>query len=179
MDLQSLKEKEFTLRKNLYNTYLDSKKLFIRAEELLEQMNFFAAPLVEHRDALDHVMRYFSIKDNAGLSEEALVELDKALGHELRAYFDIADFVCVTIREEISASLKHVSSKKIKKIWTDYLSIKNRVVSVSEEIAAIRESRSGSLKHIEKYKKVLDEIFDIYKLYKTQIEPEIKKGGIW
>lgn len=141
MDLQSLKEKEFTVRKNLYNTYLNSKKLFIRAEELLEQMNFFAAPLVEHRDALDHVMRYFSIKDNAGLSEEALVELDKA--------------------------------------WTDYVSIKNRVVSVSEEIAAIRESRSGSLKHIKKYKKVLDEIFDIYKLYKTQIEPEIKKGGIW
>lgn len=179
MNQEELKIKEQDLRKKLCYTYSRSKKLFIRAEEVLTQMNFFAAPLIEHRDALDHLIRYISIKDEVGLNEKALDTLDKALGHEVRSYFDVADFICITIRDEISASLKRASKRKIQKVWDDYVVIKQRVVSVSEELAEIRSSRSGSIESVDKYEPVLDEMFEIYKDYHTKIEPQIRRTGIW
>lgn len=175
-DLES-REKQY--RRDLYDTYIESKNLFIRAEELLEQMSFFVAPVLEHRDALDHIMRYFDLKNKSGLSEVAIKELDRALSHELRAYFDIADYICITIRQQISDSLKRISIKKIQKVWNEYSDIKKRVVKVSEEIAEIRQNRNSSLKHIEKYKPVIEEMISIYKVYMTNIEPQIRKKFTW
>lgn len=174
-----LEKREEQYKSNLYNTYIESKNLFIDAEELLEKMSFFVAPVLEHRDALDHIMRYFNLKNKKGLSEEAIKELDRALEHELRAYFDIADYICITIRQEISSSLKRISSKKIQKVWGEYSDIKKRIVKSSEEIAAIRKNRDSSLKHIEKYKPVMEEMITIYKAYVTNIEPQIRKDFIW
>lgn len=161
---------ETELLTNLSTTYTECKRLFIRAEEILEPMKFFVAPLIEHRDALDHLMRYIPIKGTS----EALKELNSALGHEIRAYFDVADFVCITVRDEISTSLKKIKPKDIKKIWGDYCSVKEKIVSFSEEIARIRQNRKGSLEDIEKYKDALEEVFSIYELYKTKIEPNIR-----
>lgn len=175
-DLES-REKQY--RRDLYNTYIESKNLFICAEELLEPMRFFVAPVLEHRDALDHIMRYFDLKSKIGLSEDAVKELDRALSHELRAYFDIADYVCITIRQQIADSLKRINSKKIQKVWSDYTDIKKRVVKVSEEIAEIRKNRNSSLMHIEKYKPVVEEMISIYKVYVTNIEPQIRRNFIW
>ena len=175
-DLVNL-EKQY--KNNLYNTYMENKNLFIYAEELLEPMSFFVAPVLEHRDALDHIMRYFDLKNKDGLSEVAVKELDRALAHELRAYFDIADYVCITVRQQISDSLKRVSIRKINKVWDEYSNIKKRIVNVSEEIAGIRQSRNGSLKHIEKYKPVMDEMLDIYRTYVINIEPQIKRNFSW
>lgn len=175
-DLVNL-EKQY--KNNLYNTYMESKSLFIYAEELLEQMSFFVAPVLEHRDALDHIMRYFDLKNKEGLSEAVVKELDRALAHELRAYFDIADYVCITVRQQISDSLKKVSVRKINKIWDEYSIIKRRIVNASEEIAEIRQSRNGSLKHIEKYKPIMAEMLDIYKTYTINIEPQIKRSSSW
>lgn len=169
-------EKQY--RNNLYNTYIESKELFICAEELLEQMNFFVAPMLEHRDALDHIMRYFNLKDKEGLTEKAIKELDRALAHELRAYFDIADFVCITIRQEIATSLKRVKARKITKIWSEYIDTKKRIIRVSEEIVNIRKNRSSSMEHIEKYKPIMEEIIDIYKSFIVDIEPKIRKISI-
>lgn len=174
-----LESREKQYRRDLHNTYKESKNLFICAEELLEQMSFFVAPVLEHRDALDHIMRYFDLKSKDGLSEEAIKELDRALSHELRAYFDIADYICITIRQQIANSLKQINSKKIQKVWDEYIDIKKRVVKASEEIAEIRQNRSSSLMHIEKYKPVIEEMISIYKVYVTNIEPEIRKKFIW
>lgn len=167
-------EKEYL--KKIQIVYMESKCLFINAEEMLSQMGFFVAPIVEHRDALDHIMRYFAIKEKHNLTEKAIKELDKALGHEIRAYFDIADFTCITIRQEINTALSKVSSRKIKKTWKDYVEVRDRVVHISEEIAEIRMKRNGSLSDIEKYKVVLEEMFNIYKLFITKIEPQLKRG---
>lgn len=175
MASDSLECLEKQYKGNLYNIYMESKNLFIYAEELLEQMSFFVAPVLEHRDALDHIMRYFDLKNREGLSEAAVKELDRALAHELRAYFDIADYVCITIRQQISDSLKRVSIRKINKVWDEYQNIKERIIDVSEELAEIRQNRNGSLKNIEKYRPVMGEMLDIYKTYVTNIEPKIKK----
>ena len=176
MKSEELASKENELKKQLSKTYRENKELFIRAEEKLTQMNFFVAPLLEHRDALDHIMRYFCIKEQEGLSEKALEELNKSLGHELRAYFDIADYVCVTIREEISKKLEKITTKQIKEVWADYITTKKKIVQVSEEIAQIRQNRNGSIEYIEKYKVVLNEIFDIYEQFIVSINPVLIKN---
>lgn len=175
-DLESLEKQH---KSDLYNTYMECKNLFIRAEELLEEMSFFVAPVLEHRDALEHIMRYFDLKNREGLSDAAVKELDKALSHELRAYFDIADYISVTIRQQIADSLKKASSKKIQKVWNEYIDLKKWIVKTSEEIAEIRKNRNSSLEHIEKYKPVMEEMIHIYKTYITDIEPQIRKMTVW
>jgi len=45
--------------------------LFIRAEECLDEMKFFVAPMLEHRDALEHIMRYME-KKQAGLNDNVI-----------------------------------------------------------------------------------------------------------
>ena len=175
MENVELITQEDIYKKKLYKAYIESKNLFISAEEILERMSFFVAPIIEHRDALDHIMRYFNYKSEDGLTERAIKELDRALEHELRAYFDIADFVCITIRQEIASSLKNVSSRKIKKIWNDYIDVKNRIAKVSDELVGIRQNRGSSLEHLEKYLPVMEEILDIYKFFNSNIEPQIRK----
>lgn len=179
MDNNALQALEKQYRNDLYNAYIESKRLFISAEEQLSQMSFFVAPLIEHRDALDHIMRYFYIKTTDGLTDNAIKELDRALSHELRAYFDIADYVCIMVRQEINSSLKRISTRKIKKVWDDYVQTKERIVKISEDIAEIRNSRNSSLEHIKKYKVVVNEMFDIYKTYITNIEPRLRKKTLW
>ena len=161
-------------RRELSYVYAECKTLFIRAEEKFSDMKFFVAPTLEHRDALDHIMRYFTLIDNEDVSQRALDELDRALSHELRAYFDIADFVSLTIRKEIADSLKYISSRQIIKIWKNYIEIKEDVVNISEEIAKIRQNRGSSIEHIEKYKPIMEKLFLIYDAYMTEIEPKIR-----
>lgn len=174
MNNDILVQQEVQYQQNLLKAYKESKKLFIRAEEILVEMKFFVAPMIEHRDALEHIMRYMTLKQPV-LTQDALDELERALGHEIRAYFDIADFVCVTVREYIAMSLKRVSRKKIEKIWSDYSAIREEVVKVSEDIAEIRINRQGTMEYIDKYKPVLDKLFDIYNDYIINIEPKVKK----
>lgn len=164
---------------DLHYIYMESKNLFIRGEECLESMDFFVAPIVEHRDALDHIMRYFDIKERKGLTDEALVELDNAKGHELRAYFDIADYICISIRHDIYTALKKASIRKINRVWPEYVQTKKYLVGVSEEIADIRKTRTGSLEYLKKYQDVIEKIFNIYKYFLTEIEPKLKKSSIW
>lgn len=170
-------EKEYTQK--LYYIYMECKTLFIRSEELLSDMGFFVAPTLEHRDALEHIMRYLNLKNNGGCSEEAIKELNRALSHELRAYFDIADFVCISIRKDIANSLKRVSNKKINEVWKEYVDIKRNIVNVSNEIATIRENRKGTVEYVEKYKPIIEKMFSVYNEFLVEIEPKIRRNKIF
>ena len=154
--------------------YSATKELFILSEEKLNNMRLFPAPLLEHRDALDHIMRYSRIVAKKGLCEEALSELRNAQQHEIRAYFDIADYICITIRSEIADSFSTLSKKQIKKIWAEYRSIRSRVISISDSIASIRNSRKESLASIMDYKNAIGEIFQIYDSYLLDVLPQIE-----
>lgn len=181
MEKKLLEEKEKRYWAEINQAYSASKELFIKAEEKLEQMAFFPAPLLEHRDALDHIMRYYNITyENQGeLTQRAIDELSDARGHEIRAYFDIADFICITIRDDVSSALKNFSGAQIKKVWNDYTRIKTEVVKISEDIVSIRNSRTTSLENIEKYKVVIEKLFNIYDSFNTRTLPELKKKYFW
>ena len=168
-----LREKDSKYKEDLQNIYNAYKKLFIQAEEKLEEMSFFVAPMLEHRDALDHLMRYFSLTNEKEITEEALRQLDKAVGHEFRAYFDVADYICITIRNKIAERLKGVSKKKIESVWQEYLDIKQEIVKISDEIADVRFGRRGKMASVNEYEQVLKKVFRIYDDFVCKIEPHL------
>lgn len=173
--LEELENKDKELRKNLIFVYTETKNLFIEAEELFPDMRFFAAPSLEHRDALEHVMRYLKMTDNNKVSYEAVKQLDNALGHEARAYFDTADYVSVLVRDEIRKSLKRIPIRKIKKNWENYSEIKSQVITISEKISNIRQRKTGSVQLVNEYTKVIRLVIDTYKHFVKVVEPKLRK----
>lgn len=170
---EALKKKDSDYKEELQKIYSAYKKLFIQAEEKLEDMKFFVAPMLEHRDALDHLMRYFSITNGKEITEEALRQLDKAVEHEFRAYFDVADYICITVRSIIAERLKGVPKRKIESVWEEYLDIKKEIVKISDDIADVRFERREKIASIEKYGQVLTRVFKIYDDFVCKIEPNL------
>ncbi len=166
---KNIPTKALELLSSISEIYAFNKKYFIKAEECMDTMDLFIAPLIEHRDALDHIMRYFNNIDKADIKQ-----LDKALGHEVRAFFDVADYICINIRSSISKNLEKMSPKKIQKIWSDYIKEKEKIRKISDEIAQIRLERSESKESVLNYIRILDEIFDLYNNYSINIDPRIK-----
>lgn len=159
--------------KDLYTVYFENRKLYIEAEELSVNMNMYIAPLVEHRDALDHIMRCFE-KLNQG-NKDFQKEIESALGHELRAYYDIADYICINIREYISDALNHMRTKDIRKMWVEYERKKREVLAISVEIAKIRNERRASIESVYKYRdNVMPRLFEIYKDFVENHETHIR-----
>ena len=156
----------------IISIYSKCKQRFIESEELLESMETFVAPLLEHRDALDHIVNAFKYLPHNEL--QAIDELKKAEEHEMRAFYDIADFVCIEIRREISNSLKRCSKRKIKKIWVDYTEKKEWLYKVSLEIANIRTKRTSS-SQIEEYDALLNDMLGELRNFRLKIEPELHR----
>lgn len=173
-NIEKLESKDEELKKDLLVVYTETKNLFIESEELLPEMRFFAAPTLEHRDALEHIMRYMKMTSDRNNSD-AIKQLESALGHEIRAYFDTADYVSISVRDEIRKCLKRISTRKIKKNWSDYADIKEKLVTISNEIADIRKQKSGDMESVERYKSVIQDILDIYKNFVTKVEPRLRK----
>ena len=172
--VESIELDETQLLTDIYNTYVDCKDLFIRCEELLPDMKIFVAPLLEHRDAFDHIMTAFSYKKER--KEVDIGNLKSAFGHETRAYFDTADYACIKVREYISLSLKKFSNRKINKVWPEYKAIRKKIIDWSEDIYTVRNSRTATRGSIEKYKeKVIPELFNILKDFIINIEPNLRK----
>lgn len=173
--MDELINKDNELKQNLLFVYTEVKNLFIEAEELFPEMRFFAAPTLEHRDALEHVMRYMKMTCDNELSRDAVKQLDSALGHEVRAYFDTADYVSILARDEIRKSLQRISIRKIKKNWENYLEIKSKVITISENIANIRKHKTGNIKLVKEYKNVIRYVINTYKNFVKVIEPQLRK----
>lgn len=171
---QELINKEQEIKKNLLSVYDEAKNLFIDAEELFPEMKLFAAPTLEHRDALEHIIRYINLMQNNNL-KEAVEEIDKALGHELRAYFDIADYVSILIRDNMRKTLCKYSQKRIHKKWDKYEEVKVFLFSFSEDIASVRKKKIGKVQVVEEYKTKLDNALEYYKEFEVEIEPALMR----
>lgn len=156
--------------------YSAHKELFIQAEERLNEMKLFPAPVLEQRDALDHIMQYVAIKAQKGDCDEAVEQLKNAKQHVLRAYFDTADYVCITVRAEIARELNKLSARKIKSVWTDYTDVRAKIQTISQRIAEVRYARTESLDQISQYKGILSDVFDLYDRFQREIYPRIKMG---
>ncbi len=179
MDINELKALESSCWHDLNIAYSATKKLFILSEEKLKNMMLFPAPLLEHRDALDHIMRYSTIIADTGLCEDAITELTNAKQHEIRAFFDVADYICISIRREISDTLDVLSKRQIKKIWPEYEIVRAEVIDLSDDLAIIRTNRRESISAIPDYEEAVDKMFKIYRHFQLKVLPGIGQGFLY
>lgn len=160
--------------------YLACKKYLIKAEEKLETLHFYLAPTLQHRDALDHIMiaysRLQSCDKNGMFGEVQISELKKAFNHEMRAFFDVADYILIRVRLYISDSLRWLSVKKIEKVWTTYSQERKEIARISDAVAKIRTERNESLMNVTHYSDELDAVFELYDKFRIDIEPHLGKG---
>lgn len=57
---------------------------------------------------------YYVYMASKSLFMEAEEEL-AAVSHEIRAFFDTADFICINVRKQMAESLKRISTRKLKR----------------------------------------------------------------
>lgn len=91
-----------------------TKKYLLLTEEICETGQLFLQPLKEHRDAYDHIIRTFSIDikqlpENFNRQDYVLKNLNKAYGHEYRAFFDTADWLTYNLRQIIRIRIESMN----------------------------------------------------------------------
>lgn len=167
-------DNELELLSQIHDLYVKCKKMFMRAEECLPKMELFVAPLLEHRDAFDHIMRYYEKKHAGNCSLEKLLdELKEARCHEVRAFYDIADYTCILIRAYIAQRLKGVSRWRIRKVWPEYSTDRAEVMKQSMNLAELRSKRTGTFEGIAEYEAVVENFYTIYKKFIEKIDPKL------
>ena len=161
-----------------------TKHYLLVAEELSEEGVTFLQPLKEHRDAYDHLMRVFYLPTRLETSDIASdfdsaayikKNVEKAMGHEYRAFFDMADwltFICRRkIREELS--YQRVRQAYISRYGAeDYQFVKNLINTIYATIAQYRTEKdigktAPPLQDVQSYQKTIDQLLDIYKKVMT------------
>lgn len=155
---------------DLVRVYFKTKALLILAEEIDPDMKTLPAPLLQLRDALDHIMR-------AKGSEIGLLEkpddhgnknMDKALGHVYRAYFDIADWVAASLRKKASDAVKRFSTECLAAVTPQYYQEwKPGLERVAHRVAAIRTSKdigdpNGIINEVEEYDRLIKGLIDTW-----------------
>lgn len=176
MENVELEKKAARLWEEIDIAYTACKKAFISSEEKLSGLNMFPAPLLEHRDALDHIMRYWRIVQTQGISESAIKELDNAKHHEIRAFYDVADYTCILIRDDIATTLSFLSKKQIQSVWAEYQKVSSKVVSFSSKLAEIRARRTESIATIEEYETALHDLHDTYEFFQLNVLPKVGRN---
>lgn len=163
-------EEQFWIR--FVEIHTRAKQVFLLAEELdPEQSKTWMPPLTEYRHALEHIVRAKAaacgVKSD---TEPRYIEtnLDKALGHVYRAFFDAADWLAICLREAIPKEIEGYSNEAIQAVLPAYYSkIRPTLLKASVEIAGIREGKDigqGASAKVDKhYIEILMELVQYYK----------------
>lgn len=123
-----------------------TKHFILLGEETDANFNSYIQPLKEFRDAYDHLMRAFRIvlfKDNKYGDDYVELQISKALEHEYRAFFDVADWfsiICRSVAQKAIEGKEHhitdVCGKYSK--YREYAILLN---GASSKIAEMREAK--------------------------------------
>ena len=157
---------------NICQIYFLAKHYLLLGEELSDGFDTFIQPLKEERDAFDHIARVYghkylarSINDEKQYCES---NMRKAVQHTYRAFFDTADFFSYVCQKRIRELLSNKESTEIKAIYPKYDKAKERLESIPQGIARIRENKDESetdtelVQEVLQYKEILDELYNIY-----------------
>lgn len=157
---------------NICKIYFLTKHYLLLSEELSEEFDTFLQPLKEHRDAFDHIARVYGshmlerkIDDVEKYKED---NMNKAVGHTYRAFFDTADWLSYICRNKIRMLLSGYNKEQISERYDKYDETKKILESIPKEIARIRENKDLSddesilIKEVEQYSHILDQLLDIY-----------------
>lgn len=140
---------------------------------ILEEFEFktYLGPINEQRNAHTHLIRALAAMEGFRETvDEGYIEknLQGAINHECRAFYDVADWFTIKLREDIITLLKPYSDQVIQTAIPQYYSKYHpRIEEISEEIAGLRLKKdAGDEDHagnIAAYEETVLELLDIYK----------------
>lgn len=149
-----------------------TKHYILLGEEIADDFKTYLQPVKEFRDAYEHIVRIFTkcvgIEDVSESSKEDYIRsnLSKALGHEYRAFFDVADWFSIICRKNIHELVKDHSYEEIILKCPEYPRIKERIFEIAQEITNIRERKDISyniFEEVNRYQRVLVELLDYHR----------------
>lgn len=156
----------------LCKIHILTKHYTLLAEEYNISTKAFLQPMKEQKDAYEHIIRAYTRKcEKQILSEDdhsyMLKNIEKAIGHEYRAFFDTIDYLTICLRELIGKELSGISYSDLIKIYPEYDKYKKILIDMPERIAKHRELKDiGSnemLRFASDYGKVVDDLILCYK----------------
>ncbi len=149
----------------LYNT---TKVHILYCEEMDAGSRTFIQPRNELCNALEHLMRSKASElglKNGGPDDAYILEnLDAALGHEYRAFFDVCDWLSVQLRKKIRKTLEPYSATALNSAVPDYYrEVRPQLEQIILEIAAVRgakdiAAKSDILDEVGRYNAVLEKL---------------------
>lgn len=155
--------------------YGNLKQLLTLCEELGDNFKTFIHPMKEMRDALDHIMRAEEArrnhpeKDSPAIQEYSVTQLDKAVGHLYRGFFDAADWVALKLRQEVGQSTKDYDNECLLAVLPEYYSkFKPEIRQIEKKIARLRSEKDIAktngeiIEEVERYRQTINELLDIY-----------------
>lgn len=165
-----LKEKLVKFWERFNAIHSKAKEYFIWAEEYDEDLNTYIQPIKEHKDALDHIVRAYSkiVSGNeiSSLDEKYVVDnLDKALGHIYRAFYDCSDILSIVLRKKISDELNKFDYNELISVWNKYPEVRQKLIElpnifkdlrVSKDVAKIKDNI------LDEYQSHIKWLFEIY-----------------
>lgn len=161
----------------LCQIHILTKKYYILSEEINLHMATLVQPIKEQRDALEHIIRVYSaltLEDdsivekfsNVSIDEYVRSNMEKAIGHEYRAFFDVIDYITISIRERIYNEINMYTLKQIVDVFPNYENFKKRLNELPEEIASMRIKKDvgeNMLEIAKEYAQLADELLSLYK----------------
>lgn len=165
-----------------------TKKYMLLSEEYSVDMKTYIQPMKEQKDAYEHIVRAYSVMYNNientsnkldKKDEQYLLKnLDKAISHEYRAFYDTIDYFTLILRNLFYNELKFFSGTEILKVYPHYREIKNRLLELPEKIAIQRNNKdignSDPVALASEYTKVLDDLLNDYKSLMDNVLCKIK-----
>ena len=156
----------------LLEVYFAVKQIYAICEEADEELMTNLQPLNEFRAAFDHVMRVKAIEDEEVLSKVFKGELSddfgkqnlqSAISHLYRAFFDTCDSISISYRERIRESLEGFSKEAIATALPDYYpKMRPRIDEINREIASMRinkgQNPSTKMQDINHYTETIEEL---------------------
>lgn len=159
--------------KELCFLYLHTKNAVIKAEECGLETKAFLQPIIETRDAFDHIIRvavfsYSGEKTESDNPNYGHINYSKARDHLYRAFCDASEHLSLKYRELILNTLEGYTNDIISKCLPEYYpKLRPRIEEIEEEIAKLRMDKDigklSSNENINKFADILEEIRSIYK----------------
>ena len=158
---------------NVIRLQQEIKRLSALAEENQIDSQEFLQPILEQRSALDHICRAKAAE--MGLfrkvpeADYAQKQYDKAMGHLYRAFFDVADWLGLTIRHKILDLVIPYDAEVIRDVMPEYYrDVRPRIESLIQEVADIRsdkdigQSKTVLITQVGEYSKRVRELMGMY-----------------
>ncbi len=140
----------------------------INAEEIESDLKGFLQPINGFKSALDHIIR--ANNNPADSPEYKESNLDKALGHIYRAFFDTADWLGMNYHLNILKELKPYNVDTITKALPDYYSdTRPTLLELRKQIADLRNNKDIAqdkeliINEVDAYSAIVEHLMNIYK----------------